>query len=345
MTQASSSTLAQLTGVGGNNHGSIAGMPFGTIETIDEFLHPPAASGHFAASETSYYGFNIPERKINGEIYIWFHPALKMMSASVYIWSGLKPTTLSCEFVNHHHFLPWPENGIADYCIEALNLKIRVIEPLKSVQIDFADKTRDVSFSCLQEAVMPPGVRPGGYHFTQAMKVTGWLNLYGERIAINGHFSRDRSWGKERREDPLPLPPLSWTVGIFSDDFAFHFSAHDDPAMSPEWADAFPGVKAGQNLLWGYIWKDGELVPVASVSKLTQREADGLAPKSVAIVLTDIKGRVFNIKGTVQARMPWQTWQNMNTYFCQTRWECDGHVGYGDLQDVQFNDFQRQFAR
>lgn len=344
MTQASS-TLAQLTGThGGNQHG-IAGMPLGTIEAQDEFLHPPAETGHFSASETSYFGFSVPERKINGEIYVWFHPALKMMSASVYIWTGLRPTTLSCDYINHHHFLPFPENGIADYCIDALNLKIRVIEPLKSVQIDFADKTRDVSFSCLQEAIMPPGVRPGGYHFTQAMKVTGWLNLYGERITLDGYFSRDHSWGKERREDPLPLPPLSWMVGIFNDDFAFHALAHDDPAMKPEWTAAFPDIQPGRNLLWGYIWKDRELVSVASVRKLTQREADGLAPKSVELELTDVRNRVFHIRGTVQARMPWQTWQNMNTYFCQTRWECEGQIGYGDLQDVQFNDFTRKFAR
>jgi septal ring factor EnvC (AmiA/AmiB activator) len=43
---------------------------------------------------------------------MWFHPVLKMMSASVYIWTGIKGSTLACDYVNHHHYLPWPANGI-----------------------------------------------------------------------------------------------------------------------------------------------------------------------------------------------------------------------------------------
>jgi len=172
------------------SHGLI-GLPLGSVVPEDEFLHPPAPSGHFASTETSYFGFNIPERKLNGEIYMWFHPLLKVMSASVYIWTGIKKSTLACEYINHHHYLPWPANGIADYHIEALGLHIRVIEPLKSVQIDFEDKVRNVSFSIRHEAIMPPGVRPGGFHITQAMKVTGDLNLFGEKMNIDELVGRE----------------------------------------------------------------------------------------------------------------------------------------------------------
>ena len=82
-------------------------------------------------------------------------------------------------------------------------------------------------------------MRPGGFHFTQAMKVTGDLDLYGEKMKIDSFFSRDRSWGQERREDPMPLPALSWMVGVFDKDFAFHALALDDPASKPEWTDAW----------------------------------------------------------------------------------------------------------
>jgi len=337
--------VGELIGAHSEGHQRIAGLPLGSCSAQDEFLHPPAASGHFSASETSYFGFNVPERNLNGEIYVWFHPVLKVMSASVYIWTGMKSSTLACEYINHHHFLPFPDNGIADYSIEHLGLHIKVIEPLRAVQIDFEDRDRGVAFSCRQEAIMPPGVRPGGYHFTQAMKTTGWLDLRGERIEVNGYFSRDRSWGKERREDPAPLPPLSWMVGVFDEGFAFHALAHDDPALAPEWVDAFPAVKAGEALVWGYIWKDGALTPLTRAPKLTRRESNGLAPVSVELELEDVTGRRLSLRGAVQARMPWATWQNVNVFFCQTRWECGSQVGYGDLQDVQFGDFTRQFAR
>jgi hypothetical protein len=327
------------------NRHKLVGLPLGVATTDDEFLHPPAASGHYSATETSYYGFNIPERKVNGEIYLWFHPVLNVMSASIYIWRGLKATSLACEYVNHHHYLPWPRNGIAHYTIDALNLRVRVVEPLKVIEIDFHDRERGVQLSYRLEAIMPPGVRPGGYHFTQAMRTHGELNLFGESMQIDGYFSRDRSWQQERREDPMAWPPLSWMVGVFNRDFAFHVLAMDDPDLGPEWRDVFPTIKSGSHLIWGYVWKNGQLVPVTAARKLTTREPDGLAPRVIEMTIEDAKGGSHELRGYVQARMPWQTWQNMNAFFCQTRWESDGLVGYGDTQDVQFGEFTRRFAR
>lgn len=329
----------------GTATGGLVGQSIRAARPEDDLLHAPAQSGHYSATETSYYGFNIPEQALNGEIYLWFHPVLKVMSASVYIWRGLKQSTLACEYIQHHHFLPWPQNDIADYRIDALNLRIKVLEPLKSILVEFEDTARNVSFSLRQDAIMPPAVRPDGFHFTQAMKTSGELNLFGERLVINGFFSRDRSWGQERREISPPLPPLSWMVGVFDERFAFHALAHDDPALGPEWVKHFPNVQPGKNLLWGYVYKDGETIPVQAARKLTYREPDGLAPRLIEMELEDARSRRFSLRGYINARMPWQTWQNMNTFFCQTRWECDGKVGWGDTQDVQFNQFTHAFAK
>lgn len=123
---------------------SLAGQPLGTAVAADEFLHAPAASGHYSATETSYFGFNVPEHALNGEIYVWFHPVLWIMSASVYIWRGIHASTLSCDYVNHYHFLPFPDHDIDDYRIEELGLHIRVLEPLRAVQIDCVDDQRGV---------------------------------------------------------------------------------------------------------------------------------------------------------------------------------------------------------
>jgi hypothetical protein len=322
-----------------------AGLPLSEIRPEDELLHAPAVSGHHSATETSYYGFSIPEHAINGEIYVWFHPVLQVISASVYIWKGIKASTLECEYINHYNYLPFPKNDIGDYAIDDLNLAIKVVEPLKRVDITFDDRDRGVSFVLRQDAIMPPAGRPGGFHFTQAVKTTGSLNLYGEQFTIDGYFSRDRSWGQERRETAQKMPPLSWMVGVFGDDLAFHVMAFDDPARNPEWIEAFPDIPAGGNLLWGYVFDRGELTPLRHAGKLTHREADGLAPRRIELELIDVKDRQWSITGDVQARMPWQTWQNMNTFFCQTRWEHAGRIGWGDVQDVQFNEFTHRFSR
>ncbi|MGE0665586.1 MAG: hypothetical protein AB7O49_03410 [Sphingomonadales bacterium] len=329
----------------GGHSADMAGAALTAVLPEDEFLHPVAPGAHYASTETSYFGFNIPEKQLNGEVYVWFHPALKVMSASVYIWRGIRRSTLACDYVNHFHFLPFPENGIADYTIAPLGLSIRVIEPLRKIELTFKDPDRDVSFRLLQTAVMPPAGRPNGNHFTQAMKVDGELNLHGEKFVVDGWFSRDRSWSGERHEVARNVPPISWMVGVFGDDLAFHVLAYDDPALGPDWAGAFPSPPPGRNLIWGYVWRDGETFSVRRAGVLTRREPDGLAPRVKEMEIEDTGGRVHRIRGTVDARMPWQTWQNMNVYFCLTRWELDGRIGWGDTQDIQYNEYVRRFAR
>ena len=325
-------------------HGPIAGQPLTRPVPADELLHPPVETGHYSATETSYYGFNIPEHRLNGEIYMWFHPILKMMSASVYIWKGLKASTLACEYINHFHYLPMPSTSIDDYEVPEVGVRIKVLEPLKSIRIDCADADRGVSFTLKMDAIMPPGGRPNGGHFTQAMKCTGSLDLYGEKYVIDGYFSRDRSWTQERRETSRIAPPVSWMVGVWDDDFAFHTTAFDSIERKPEWADRYP-LEPGKNLNWGYVWRDGELFSVTKASKLTIREPDGLTPRVILLDLEDAGGKSHSFRGTVEACMPWQTWQNMNVYFAQTRWQSDRGVGWGDTQDIQMNDFVRTFGR
>lgn len=324
----------------------LGGLPLYECRPEDEFLHPPAVSGHYSSTETTYWGFNIPEKNLNGEIYMWFHPVLRMCSASVYIWKGFHRSTLSCEYVNHYHYLPYPEDGIADYRVsDAMDLRFRVIEPLKTIEIEYRDADRGVALTLLNQAIMPPAGRPGGYHFTQAMKVTGTLDLFGEMHVIDGYFSRDHSWSQERRETSRVGPPLTWMVGVFGDDLAFHAVGYDEPSLRPGWEERYPAVKAGQGLGWGFIFKDGTTKPLKSMRKLTHREPDGLSPVEFEVELIDIDDAVHIINGQVQARMPWQTWQNMNVYFCQTQWEYAGRTGYGDAQDIQMNDFVHHFAK
>ena len=317
----------------------------GSVQPEDEFLHPPAPSGHYSATETSYFGFSIPEHRIGGEIYLWFHPVLKVMSASVYIWRGIKLSTLACEYINHFHYLPFPEGGISEYAIDAIGLKIKVLEPLARVAVEFSDDDRDVNFSLTLDALMPPAVPAGRNHFAQAMKTAGTLNLQGEKFRIDGYFTRDRSWGQERRENARIIPPMSWMCGVFDGDFAFHAVAFDDPARGPEWAAQYPAITSENCLSWGYLRKDGKTAPLRAVSKLTTREPDGLAPRIFEFELEDADGRALLIRGLVHARMPWQTWQNLNVFFCLTRWECDGKVGWGDVHEMQQNDYVRRFAR
>jgi hypothetical protein len=317
---------------------------FGVAGPADELLHPVAGDAPYALTETSYFGFNLPERRINGEIYVWFHPRLRVASAGVFCWQGMKPTALAAEYYDYRLYLPYPERQIDDYSL-ANGLRFRVEEPLARVELAYDDPERHTHLRLVSRAVMPPAVIPGGGHFVQAVRTEGELVLDGQAHPIDGWFTRDRSWGAPREERPYPVPPLGWLVGVFGDDFAFHVRAFDDPALGPEWAGHYAFPQAGQNLRFGYVWREGRLVALARAAKRTVRAADGLAPVAFELELEDVEGVRHPIRGEVTARLPWNTWSNVLVYMCQTRWRSGEREGYGDAQDMLFPDYVRRFSK
>ena len=78
----------------------LAGSRFGPVTPADEFLHAIAPDGGYASTETSYWGFCVPERNLMAEIYLWFHPALRTMSAGILLWRGMRRTSLESEYVH-----------------------------------------------------------------------------------------------------------------------------------------------------------------------------------------------------------------------------------------------------
>ncbi len=319
----------------------------GAIESAserDELLHPAPADAPFSHTETSYFGFNVPEQALNGEVYVWFHPVLGTASAGFFCWRGVKPTTLAAEYFDYRAFLPMPKGDIDDYALPC-GLHVTVEEPLQRIRVRWDDAARETRLDLISEALMPPAVKPGGGHFVQAMRVRGELVLRGERCAIDGRFTRDRSWGAPREEQPVPVPPLAWLVGAFDDDRAFHVQAFDSAELEPEWAGRYAFPPPGANLRFGYVRTGGETRGLVRAAKRTERDADGIAPRAYALELEDETGATHTLRGEVVARLPWHPWPNVWVHMCQVRWEWDGRVAWGDAQDMAFNDHVVAFRR
>jgi hypothetical protein len=318
--------------------------PLLSIAPQDESLHG-AKQGHgYQASETSYFGFNIPDKAINGEIYVWFHPNLRVCSAGVFIWQGIKIGALEGEYVNYQNYLPYPDGDILNYRLP-IGLEVCAHEPLKRIRIAYRDASAATDFELLFSAGRPPVGRPGGGHFTQVMKVEGQLRLRGETHTVDGFFTRDRSWSEERSEEPRAVPARTWFAGIADRDFAFHASAYDDPATA-EWASAFPSLAAADRFRWGYLFKDGELIQLTDcINKRTTRAHDGVSPTAYSFDLVASGGRTYHVDGEVKARLPFHMWPNMVTHYSQVQWHMDGRTAWGDAQDIHFADYVRQFAR
>ena len=311
----------------------------------DESLHLHSPGLGHEATETSYYGFNIPEAGIDAEIYFWLHPALGMMSGGIWIWQGRKRLTLEADYFSYYAYLPFPAEGILDYS-PMPGMRVRVEDPLKRIAVDYFDEVADTRVELMLEAMFAPVGRPGGGHFTQAMRTSGRLRLRGVEHRIDGSFVRDRSWGDVRSERPRSLPPTTWMVGVFDDDLVFHARAFDDPAANPDWAGSATAIAPDDRFRWGYIVERGEIIQLADCRmKRTTRTPDGISPSGYSMELVDVNGRVLALVGEVVSRLPMQMWPNMLTHYCLTRWTLDDRTGWGDAQDIQYADYIRAFAR
>ncbi len=323
------------------NHGCDMPKDFPPLETTDEFLHAAPNGATYELTETSYFGFCVPDKAINGEIYIWLHPMLNVMSASVYIWQGFKSQSLAADYVNHIHYLPMVDQ-LEDYELP-MGLKIKVVDPFKEIRITYEDAMADTAFDLTYRDFAAPVSRPGGHHFVQPMQVTGSLKLRGADHAIDAPFMRDKSWGQPRTEARRPMPPSTWMAGCFEDGRVLHVHAFDDLEQNPEWAGDYMFPPAGMNLVWGYVQIGNRITKLKHAQKKTPRGTNGVQPIGYELVLTDEEDTTHTLTGTVKASLPWQTWQNMLTWFSQTHWQwqtADGVVtGVGDTQDIQFNDY------
>jgi hypothetical protein len=235
----------------------------------------------------------------------------------------MKRATLAAEWFDYRAYLPWPE-GDLDALTLANGLSIRTEKPLERWTCAFADPSRDTELRLHSSALMPPAAPARGGHLVQAVRTSGELRLRGERIAIDGFFTRDRSWGAPREEAPFAIPPLGWMAGVFGPDLAFHVAGFDPSAVR-----------------FGYVFRDGATHAIAHMERRTERAPDGLTPRAIALELDDAGGAHHSIRGEITSCLPWHVWPNVHVHFCQTRWTCGARVGHGDVQDMCFGDVVR----
>lgn len=323
------------------------GIGFGNYVPADDLLHPVqnAAVTSYGATETQYLGFSIPEEGITSVNYLWHHPRLKVVTGGCMAWQGIKPVPTACELMDMRCYMDDSalKNDLHDYTLDN-GYRARVIEPGKKFHITYADDARGNAFDVKLTAIMPPAVIPRGNHFEQMMRAEGELTLRGKRYKVNSYCTRDRSWGEARPEQILPIPALSWMNGIFSDDFAFHCNAIDHPDLNPLWAGKFD-ISPDKVLMGGWVWRDGELTQVTSVKKKVTYDRRTMIPTHIELRMTDAKNRVYEAEGEIVNCGHLNVWMNVSAPFCLTRWTCNGKAGWGESQDMQWNDFVQEFIQ
>ena len=320
------------------------GEYFGIGKEQDEYFHKPwPKNSPKELIETSYFGFNIPEAGINAEIYHWAHPMYGLSSGGIFIYKGIKSNQIDAAYSNWLNYMPIPED--MTNCTYENGITVRMIKPLSEWEISFNDKSTSTNLILNLKAIMPPAFRPAGGHFTQALKTSGELVLHDKKYIIDGFFTRDRSWGDPRSEVKKDPPPAGWHAAVFSDNLAFHDFSFESPELNPQLARRYPGYENGKNFLWGYIWKDNQLIGIKSTQTQTHLGIRGIGPTEVKLEITDENDEVHILNGTVKAALPYAFWPNLPAFFCLTEWKYRGMTGYGDTQMGVYEQFALENLR
>jgi len=295
----------------------------------DDSFHPH--SDHWWETETAWFSFNVPERRLGGWFYNQVLAVQGVCNGGAWVWDDSPAGAL---YEVNHRGLPMPAGlDLRDVTLPNGN-SIRVVEPLTRYELRYSDPGR-FEADLVYEAIMPPhshplGVGPfwRGRHFDQPGRVSGEVVLNGETIAVDCLASRDRSWGprplgpdpRKPPRPPAPHPPRVETgVG--------YALATASPAES-FLVYTLPSADGTDDLSAGYLYSDGEYCPLVAGHRTAEYDPEHRWVRSLHIEATDAGGRTLIADGELVARHGDQGPSGTGLF----SWRWNGQEGWGEDQ-------------
>lgn len=281
----------------------------------DDRFHTPAEA-HPLWSETSWYAFAAPQRRLCGCVYPLFRPRLGVCSVAVHVWDDSACEPWRALYSRTQWHLRMPAGDLTACSIGGLELDC--LEPLRRYRVRYADGEL-CALDLEYEGLFAPhavGVAGGRGHLDQPCRVRGTLQLRGERIAIDGFEMRDRSW---HVRDDLRSTRASYSYGIASEREAF----------------LAVGLCDGDTcrIATGFLWRDGEKHALTSGTRRVLERGDG-HPLRVGIEAIDAAGRRLETHGLTTSRLANQATPGMFAWLSLTQWEWQDGRATGEDQEI-----------
>lgn len=302
-------------------------------------------SDHPWWNESAWFGFAVPERQINGFFYLWHRPNMQLTACGVAIWDDVGTHRDNCLYYHWFPFNPLEPDADMFEFQTPTGMSVSLREPLQAYEL--RHEAPDCSLDLLWEGAAPAhdvsfGQAPtasgaedfGAVHYEQFGHVTGTIDVRGERIDVDCHHIRDRSWGVRR---PF-LPKMRGGLDMcwINDELAFSTTC-----VTPEADDFAEG--ATDPLAYGMMMRDGVLsTPTSGSRRVVERGPDG-RPLTVEVELEDADGRTIRATGRMRNLLRYDDLWNVN--WCLTEFEVDGHRGFGESQDLVPRQALRQRQR
>ena len=323
----------------------------------DDLYHQPTVDDPLWF-ETTWWSFNVPERRIGGWLHAGRHTNNGTATWRVFLWdpSGADPGRLP--YFKIVSDVPINKDvDLRDICFPNGGFSVKMLKPLMDYHIAYGDLENRFSIEFEHRSVHPPHrVTPGeapalhNPHLDQLGHLIGELVLNGERIAIDCYSIRDRTWGPRSRHHSHAITPNaevaqrnrilhpggpSWRQvererGRGRIQYIFGHDRDQCGFLS------FVRVQDGDENGWsplnmGWLLKDGRFERLdKSLSRMRNyRDPNTGWSSHMEVELVDRSGRTMQAEGTALSHMC-EGGAGSNA---SMKWDFEGRVGWGEDQD------------
>ena len=154
-------------------------------------------------TETNWWSWNVPERRIGGWIHTPYYPNRKTVTWRIFAWGpdGYDPARMA--YYRKVEEVAMPDSpDLRDITFPGGGYSLKMIEPGMKYHLAYVDEARDFALDFTFEGAHPPRrFEPGEPpfiqtpHYDQLGRVTGTMRLRGEDISVDCWSVRDRTWG------------------------------------------------------------------------------------------------------------------------------------------------------
>ncbi len=301
----------------------------------DDRFHPPASDDPYW-TETCWFTFAVPERRLSGQLYPFFRPNQGVTSGACFLWDTQGSQPWNALYGKNFWHLPMPA-GQDLWDLQLPNgLRYKCLEPLNAYELHYLDPDDgEVEIDLVFRAICPPNYLGGG-HLDQPGRYTGTIRIQEDVVSVDAYGFRDRSWGV-RDQFGADLhhsgaPRGGYSYATQDERNAFH-------AITMEYGGRCV-------VIHGYLLRDGEYAKLAEGERTVLAREEGLGcPSRVRLEARDELGREVVAEGTCLNRIGVHLNPNLFTWNCLTDWRFGDARGYGEDHDNWSATAARRFFR
>jgi hypothetical protein len=288
----------------------------------DDRFHFGELGTDWWATETAWFSFHHPTRRLGGWFYTMVRPNIGTVAGGAWVWDDRAHLPWEALYCANYSALELPRDQDLDDCRLPNGVAVRVIEPCMRYALGYDDADR---FSARLEfsGVMPPeplhatgSTFGSARHFDQFGRVTGDITLHGDRITIDCIGMRDRTWGRRPEDRPRQA---AYVTGAADASHGFL---------------AVTNVRDGrEDVAYGFLRRDARTVGLVDGERRVERDPRHGWITRIAITARDHEGRELVAVGEPVSRLivNRHTFIDINSLI---RWDLNGAVAWGEDQDM-----------